>query len=644
MTAMNDQIISRLADELGLRLQQIERTVALLDAGDTIPFITRYRKEVTGGLDEEQLRRLADRLGYLRNLEARRAEVRAALEQGAHLTPELDQALAAAQTLQTIEDLYLPFRPKKRTRAQIARERGLQGLADQLFARPHNHTPQQLAEPFVGPEVPDVAAALAGARDIIAEQMAETATVRQALREATRRTGALQVSRRADVEDAKGTYRQYYDYREPLASLPPHRILAINRGEREGVLKVDLEANHAAFISSLQRRHGPGAGPIDAEIQAAVADGYKRLLAPAVERDLRAELTERAEGHALTIFAANLRRLLLQPPLRGRTVLGIDPGYRTGCKLAVVDATGRPLASGLLYLHQAERAKETLTNLCRQWTVQVIAIGNGTASRETEQLVAETIRLLEQSGNGHPPLQYTLVSEAGASVYSASETAKAEFPSLDATERGTISIARRLQDPLAELVKIEPKALGVGMYQHDVDQKALTGHLGDVVESSVNYVGVDLNTASAALLTYVAGMTTKTARAVVEHRNTHGPFNNRRDLLKVKGLGPRAFEQAAGFLRIPDATDLLDRTAVHPESYAAARTLIGRFDPTGKQRLPEVAERIKAALSGGETTLAELATSLGIGEPTLADIIEELARPGRDRARACRRRCCGLMC
>jgi uncharacterized protein len=661
---MSDTLISRLARELALHERQVSATAALLDDGNTVPFITRYRKEATGGLDEEQIRRLAERLAYLRGLEARRAEVRAALEGGGHLTPELDAALTGATTLQAVEDLYLPFRPKRRTRAQAARELGLGPLAAQILAREAGPSADAAAAPFLSEQVPDTAAALAGARDILAEQLAETAAVRQAVREATKRTASLRVARREGAADPQGTYQQYYDFRQPLTALPPHRILAVNRGEREGVLVVSLDATHEAFVGSLQKRYGPGSGWMDGELRTAVADGYKRLLAPAVERELRAELTERAERHALQLFAANLRRLLLQPPLRDRIVLGIDPGFRTGCKLAVVDATGKYLQGDLIYLHQPERAKETLLRLCRHWGVQVIAIGNGTASRETEALVTEVIRLaatdqgrttreqaelVEAHGQQPAPrpnqgqrdrspsslvpdlssaLQYVIVSEAGASVYSASETAREEFPDLDATERGTISIARRLQDPLAELVKIDPKALGIGMYQHDVDQKGLAARLQDVVESAVNYVGVDVNTASAALLTYVAGLNARTARAIVAHRDTDGPFRARGELKRVKGLGPKAFEQAAGFLRVPDASDLLDRTAVHPESYPAARRLLARFGPNTP--LPEVAGRVRAALAQGETSLARLAGELDVGEPTLADIVEYLARPGRD--------------
>jgi uncharacterized protein len=657
---MSDQIILRIARELGFQPRQAEAAAALLDDGNTVPFITRYRKEATGGLDEEQLRRLAERLAYLRGLEARREEVRAALEAGGNLTAELAAALAGAETLQAVEDIYLPFRPKRRTRAQAARELGLQPLAEQILAHGAPATRQAAAAPFLGEQVPDAAAALAGARDIIAEQVAETASVRQSVREATRRTASLRVARKEGAADEKGTYQQYYDFSQPLAALPPHRVLAINRGEREGVLAVDLGANHEAFVASLQRRYAPGGSWMDDEIRAAVADGYKRLLAPAVERDLRAELTTQAEQHALTIFAANLRRLLLQPPLRDRVVLGVDPGFRTGCKLAVVDATGKYLEGALIYLHQPDRAREALLRLCQKWGVQVIAIGNGTASRETEALVAEVIRAaavdeerktkdqgLAAVDEGRkakderrtPPsslvlrpsaLQYVIVSEAGASVYSASEAARDEFPTLDATERGNISIARRLQDPLAELVKIDPKALGIGMYQHDVDQKALAARLEAVVESAVNYVGVDLNTASAALLTHVAGLTSKTAKAIVAHRDAGGPFRARRELKKVKGLGPKAFEQAAGFLRIPSASDPLDGTAIHPESYEAARLLIARFDGDGASKLPEIAARIQGAIGRGEVQLSRLAAELGVGQPTIADIIEYMARPGRD--------------
>ncbi|MBX0328771.1 RNA-binding transcriptional accessory protein [Oscillochloris sp. ZM17-4] len=644
---MSDSILPRIARELGLGVSQIERTAALLDDGNTVPFITRYRKEATGGLDEEQIRQLAERLAYLRGLEARRAEVRAALEQGGHLTPELDQALAGAETLQTIEDIYLPFRPKRRTRAQAARELGLQPLAELLLARRAGGGPDEVCAPFLGEHVPDTAAALAGARDIVAETVAETASVRQAVREAVRRTANLRVARKEGAADEKGTYQAYYEFSQPLKALPPYRVLAINRGEREGVLSLDIESSQEAFIGSLQRRYAPGQSWADGEVRAAVADGFKRLLAPAIERDLRAELTAAAEQHALVIFAANLRGLLLQPPLRGRVVMGVDPGFRTGCKLAVVDATGKYVEGALIYLHQADRAKETLRTLCQRRGVQVIAIGNGTASRETEALVAEVIRMKDEGGRMkdegraseradssfilYPSsLQYTIVSEAGASVYSASPVAREEFPDLDATERGNISIARRLQDPLAELVKIDPKALGVGLYQHDVDQKALAARLGDVVESAVNYVGVDLNTASAPLLTYVAGLNTKVAKAVVAHRDGNGPFRARKELLKVKGLGPKAFEQAAGFLRIPDAPEPLDRTAIHPESYPAARKLLDLFDGDGGSPLPEVAARIRAAIRAGEASLADLAELTGAGELTLADIIEYMARPGRD--------------
>ena len=620
---MIDQIFPRLARELGFELRQVQATAALLDDGNTVPFITRYRKEATGGLDEDQLRRLAERMAYLRGLEARRAEVLTTLTQAGQLTPELATALAAADTLQAIEDIYLPFRPKRRTRAQAARELGLEPLAQLLLARQSDITPEKAAAPFLSEHVADTAAALAGARDIIAEQVAETAKVRQSVREATRRSASLRIAKKAGAKDEKGTFQQYYDFSQPLAALPPHRILAINRGEREGVLSVELDATHEAFIGSLQRRYALGDSWMDGELRAAVADGYKRLLAPAVERELRSELSTKAEQHALVVFAANLRRLLLQPPLRDRVVLGVDPGFRTGCKLAVIDATGKYLQGALIYLHQPDKARESLLRLCQQWAVQVIAIGNGTGSRETEAMVAEVIKAAKF------PLQYVIVSEAGASVYSASEAARDEFPTLDATERGNISIARRLQDPLAELVKIDPKALGIGMYQHDVDQKGLAARLEEVVESTVNYVGVDLNTASAALLTYVAGLSSKTAKAVVAYRDEVGPFRARQELKKVKGLGPKAFEQAAGFLRITDANDALDRTAIHPESYAAARKLLALFG-VGDGGLPEVAARIRAAIGRGETSMQALAEQTGVGEPTLADIIEYLARPGRD--------------
>jgi uncharacterized protein len=549
----------------------------------------------------------------------------------------------------------------------VAREQGLAPLAELLLAQDaQGKTREELSAPLVNPEVgvAAVEAAYAGARDIVAETVAETAAVRQAVREATRRTGLLRVARKDEAADPEGKYRLYHAFGEKLETLPPHRILAINRGEREEVLKVEVEANHDAFVATLQRRYAPGADWMAQEVRAAVADGYKRLLAPAIERDLRAELTGRAEEHALAVFAANLRGLLLQPPLRGRVVMGIDPGFRTGCKLAVVDATGKYLQGGVIYLHQPDRARETVLSTVQRHGVQVIAIGNGTASRETEALVADVIRLHDQrpttndqrptpetpgsiataadgsddrssfvvrrsSETQTPIVRYTIVSEAGASVYSASEAARDEFPELDATQRGNISIARRLQDPLAELVKIDPKALGVGLYQHDVDQKRLGRQLEAVVESCVNYVGVDLNTASAALLGYVSGLSGRTARAIVAQRDASGPFGARDQLRKVKGLGPKSFEQAAGFLRIPGAPDPLDNTAVHPESYGAARALIARFGGDGA-RLPAVAARARQAIAAKETTMARLASELGVGEPTLADILDALAKPGRD--------------
>jgi len=649
-------INARLARELNFSASQVERTVAMLDEGNTIPFITRYRKEVTGGLDEEQLRTLAERLQYVRNLEARRAEVHKALEDGGNLTAELAVQLAAAETLQVIEDIYLPFRPKRRTRAQVAREQGLQQLADALLAQDAGGKSRNaLAEAFVDSEkgVADIEAAYAGARDIVAETVAETASVRQSVRESTRRTGVVRVVRKDETADAEGKYRLYHEFGEALTTLPPHRILAVNRGEREGVLKVALESNNDAFIATLQRRYATGQGFVAEETRAAIADGYKRLLAPAIERDLRGDLTERAETHALTIFAANLRGLLLQPPLRGRIVMGLDPGFRTGCKVAVVDATGKYLEGGVVYLHQPDRAKEALLQTIRRWDVQIIAIGNGTASRETEALVAEVIKMHSQNEGAKgrraegakglddhtaspahpftPSLKYVMVSEAGASVYSASTAARDEFPDLDATQRGNVSIARRLQDPLAELVKIDPKALGVGLYQHDVDQKRLDGQLAAVVESCVNYVGVDLNTASAALLGYVAGLNSKTAKSVVAHRDANGPFDSRKQLLKVKGLGPKAFEQAAGFLRLPDAADPLDHTAIHPESYAVARKLIVAYGDGSKQpSLPAIAASVRARLKAERRTLGALATELGIGAPTLTDILDAMEKPGRD--------------
>ncbi|MGD8791058.1 MAG: Tex family protein [Anaerolineae bacterium] len=624
---MNEnEIVAAIAQELRLPRTRVAATVALFDDGNTIPFVARYRKEMTGGLDEEQLRQIEERLGYLRRLAARKEAVLKSIEEQGKLTPELAAAIGAADTLQAVEDLYLPYKPKRRTRATMARERGLAPLADQLLAQEDDRPLEALAADFLSDEVPDVEAALAGARDIVAERVTEDAALRgQARRLALDR--AIVVCQLAGEEaevDPGGKYRVYHDLDLPLAEVQPHQWLAMVRGEEEGALKVRLALPDGEIVDLLEIGflRGPRR-PIRDQVEAAIADGYKRLLAPSLERDLRSTQSDEADAHAIQVFTANLRKLLLQPPLRGKVVMGIDPGYRTGCKVAVVDATGKVMGTVTIYPHQPARrrdeAKEMLSEAMASAGVEVVAVGNGTASRETEQLVAELI-------GEHEGVRYAIVSEAGASVYSASKLARRELPDMDVSMRGAVSIARRLQDPLAELVKIDPRSIGVGMYQHDVDQKRLSEALDAVVESVVNYVGVDVNTASPALLGHVAGLSRRVAANVVAYRDKHGVFTKRSDLKKVKGLGPKAYQQAAGFLRVPESSNPLDNTSIHPESYPAVKRLLDLAGTRLKAR--DTMGRVAAVRD--ELGLAGLAELLEVGEPTLADIVDGLARPGRD--------------
>lgn len=618
-----------IAAELDVRADQVARSIELFDADNTIPFVARYRKEVTDGLDEAQLRTILERLTYLRNLEARKETVLASIEEQGKLTDELRARLAAAATLQEVEDLYLPYKPKRRTRATIARERGLEPLAEQILAQATTSgNVEQLAAAFLNDDVPSAAEALAGARDIIAERVAEDATVRAAVRDRTRREAFLVTSVGDKSKDPRGIFTDYYDYREQLSKVPPHRLLAINRGEREGVLKVKLDSPDDDLVARMQNMviKNPRSVFTD-HLREAVADGYKRLLAPSIETGLRGELTENSDDHAIDTFAANLRQLLLQPPVKGKTVAGVDPGFRTGCKVAVVDATGKFLGGVTIYPHEPQkRWKEAKTELFKLLAngVDILAIGNGTASRETESLAAEVIAEAGKTLQGRSPA-YIIVSEAGASVYSASELARAEFPDLDVSMRGAVSIARRLQDPLAELVKIDPKSIGVGLYQHDVNQKQLAGALDGVVESAVNHVGVDVNTASAPLLSYVAGISRRVADAVVKQREENGPFRRRAELKKVKGLGAKTYEQAIGFLKIPGGDDPLDNTFIHPESYPVVERLFAYLNVRGDEKsLPGQVDKLR------QGNLAELAARLEVGQPTLADILESLAKPGRD--------------
>lgn len=628
---MSINFAKTIAADLQIRPEQVARSIELFDAENTVPFVARYRKEVTGGLDESQLRTILERLTYLRNLTARKETVLRSIEEQGKLTDELRARLEAAATLQEVEDLYLPYKPKRRTRATVARERGLEPLAGQMLAQDiTGGNPLEIAAKFVNNDVPTPEDALAGARDIIAETVAEDADTRAIARDKMRQEAWLAVSVADKSKDERGVYSDYYDYREQLNKVPPHRLLAINRGERDGVLKVKLDGPDDELIRRIQKKMVSNPRSIFSDhIRQAVADGYKRLLAPSIETGLRGELTETSDEHAIQTFGANLRQLLLQPPVRGKKVIGIDPGFRTGCKVALVDDTGKFLGGTTIYPHEPQKrwdeAKKVLLKLIEQGA-DIIAIGNGTASRETETLAAEALGEARSKLGKTRDLAYIIVNEAGASVYSASDLARQEFPDLDVSMRGAISIARRLQDPLAELVKIDPKSIGVGLYQHDVNQKQLAETLDAVVESAVNHVGVDVNTASAPLLSYVAGISRRVADAIVKHREEYGPFRSREQLKKVKGLGDKTYQQAIGFLKIPNGERPLDNTFIHPESYPVVERLFGYLGVRGDERdLPAKIERLR-----GQQLLTELANQLAVGEPTLADILDSLAKPGRD--------------
>ena len=623
-----DTIIQILARELGRSEAHVENVVRLIDEGNTIPFIARYRKELHGAMDDTALRTLADRLQYLRNLDKRREEVKSAIEGQGKLTEELSAAIDAAATLAEVEDLYRPYKQKRRTRATVAREKGLEPLAELLFAQAADGpAPEEAAGAFIDPEkgVETAEDALQGASDIIAERISDDADIRKRLRELVWKKGYL-VSAAAAKEPEDTVYRLYYAFRSPLNRVQGHQVLAVNRGEREGVLKVSVEMEREAALIPVRRAVlNPGA-PAMAFVRAAAEDAYDRLIFPSVEREMRSLLTEQADEGAIKMFGLNLKPLLMQPPVKGFVTMGLDPGYRNGCKVAVVDATGKVLDTAVVYPTFSQRKKEeaidTLAKLIRRHGVAHIAIGNGTASRETEQMTVELIRRL---GGG---VSYMIVNEAGASVYSASKLAAEEFPDYDVNLRSAVSIARRLQDPLAELVKIDPKSIGVGQYQHDMPQARLDETLSGVVEDCVNAVGVDLNTASAPLLSYVAGLNNTTARNIVKYREENGAFTTRKGVLKVPKLGPKAFEQCAGFLRVPESRNVLDRTGVHPESYGAAEALLtlcgyGLSDVKAGG-LDGLRERVAAY---GEEKAAE---ACGVGVPTLRDIVGELVKPGRD--------------
>ena len=630
---------SALQVQFGLQAWQANNIIQLIDEGNTIPFIARYRKEAHGSLDDQKLREVSERLEYLRSLEKRREEVRQLITEADCMTGEVEAALNAAETLSELDDVYRPFRPKRKTRASVARARGLAPLAEQIFAqKAGTPEPLELARAYVDPEkeVPDAAAALQGAMDIIAEMLSDDAGIRKRLRVVAMAQAVL-ASKAADPEK-DSVYAQYYDFREPVRRIAGYRVLAVDRGEREGFLKVAVELDRARGLGIVcSVAAGPAAqfaapeSPCTAVCRAAAEDAYDRLIFPAIEREVRAALTENAAESAIQVFRMNLRQLLMQPPVKGKVAMGLDPGYRTGCKVAVVDPTGRVLDTGVIYpTHskaKVEEGKKYLKDLILRRGVEIIAIGNGTASRETEAFAAGVIR--ELAGAGHTPAPaYMLVSEAGASVYSASKLAAQEFPDFDVTLRSAVSIARRLQDPLAELVKIDPKAIGVGQYQHDMPPKRLGEALGGVVEDCVNTVGVDLNTASPSLLEQVSGISAAVSKNIVAYREENGAFHSRSELKKVPKLGPKAFEQCAGFLRVAESENVLDNTAVHPESYAAAKELLKLcgfgLDGVRAGSLTGLPEKVEAI---GYAAAAE---KIGVGEPTLRDIVSELLRPGRD--------------
>lgn len=616
-------IIETLANEFGVKIHQIENTVKLLDDGNTIPFIARYRKEATGSLDDQILRSISDRLDYLRSLEEQKEKVTASITEQGAMTAQLAAAIDSAKTLTELDDIYRPYRPKRKTRASVAKAKGLEPLAKDILKQSDTFDPLSSAAEYLNDEVATAEEAVSGARDILAEIISDDANVRRQLRYMLRAHGAVTV--KAAAEDP-GVYENYADYKEPVSKIANHRILAVNRGEKENILKVSIELDKAIGMSVLTGLYVNGANASADLVREAAEDSYSRLVYPAVEREIRNDLTARASADAIKVFAANTAQLLMQPPVRGKVTIGLDPGYRTGCKVAVVDETGKVLDTAVIYCapphSKIEEAKKTIKDLVKRYGVQMFAIGNGTASHETEVFAADVIRELDCG------ITYMVVSEAGASVYSASKLAAQEFPQYDVSLRSAVSIARRLQDPLAELVKIDPKSIGVGQYQHDMPQKELNHALDAVVEDCVNSVGVDLNTASPSLLQRVSGVSASVAENIVRYREENGAFTSRTELLNVPKLGPKAYEQCAGFLRIPGGRNVLDNTAVHPESYETAENLL-KICGVSKS---DVANGKVAALTNTVKSrgIKTLAAELGTGEPTLADIVSEISKPGRD--------------
>lgn len=617
-------IVNTLSQELNIKPWQIENTIELIDAGNTIPFIARYRKEHTGELSDTQLRELGERLEYLRNLENRKTEVIRMIDEQGKLTDELKAKIENAKVLQEVEDLYRPYRPKKRTRASIAKEKGLEPLAKFLWEQKEtDKSLEEIASDYINPElgVETWEDALKGAMDIIAEDISDNADYRKFIRELTFNLGTISTK---GLTEEKSEYQMYYDFAEPLKKIPSHRILAINRGEKEKMLSVKIDAPIDRILAMLESNIIIQRSPYGTILKDTVKDSYDRLISPSIEREIRNELTEKAEEQAIKVFGTNLKNLLLQPPIKGKNVMGFDPAYRTGCKIAVLDDTGKLLDTTTVYAtppqSKVEEAKEELKKLIKKHNVEIISLGNGTASRESEKICADIIKEIDKS------LHYIVVNEAGASVYSASELAAKEYPDVNVSIRGAISIGRRLQDPLAELVKIDPKSIGVGQYQHDVSQKNLSGALNAVVEDCVNSVGVDLNTATPSLLQYVSGINSAVAKNVVAYREEIGKFNSRKELKKVKKLGEKAFEQCAGFLRISESQNILDNTGVHPESYGAAEKLLEKLGYSKKEgyTLAEALQKVN------DLDIVKLSEEIGVGVPTLRDIIKELQKPGRD--------------
>ena len=619
-------ICAKVSAELKVGKKQVQNVIDLLEDGNTVPFIARYRKEMTGSMDEVQIREVQTRLNYLEGLHKRKEEILRIINEQEKLTPDLEEKIRKAEKLQVLEDLYRPFKQKRRTKATVAKEKGLEPLAEWILSFPKTASLEAEASSYINAEkgIATVEEALNGAKDIIAETVADDAGLRQWIRTFTFSNGMIHSSVKNEEKDEKRVFENYYDYEEPIGKIVPHRVLALNRGEKEEILRVAIKADTERIVTHMERKYirfpNNQVAPV---VKEALADAYKRLIQPSIEREIRGELTEKAEDRAIHIFAENLKNLLLQPPLKGRVVLGVDPAYRTGCKLAVVDETGRMEKVGVIYPHppvsKREAAKKTVISIIKEYKVELVAIGNGTASRETEQFVAEVLKELNEETS------YIIVNEAGASVYSASDLAREEFPDLQVEERSAVSIARRVQDPLAELVKIDPKSVGVGQYQHDVSQKKLNESLAFVVETAVNQVGVNVNTASSSLLQYVAGLSKTVAQNIVKQREEEGAYKSRKQLKKIPRLGAKTYEQCIGFLRIPSSEEPLDRTDIHPENYEAVRTLLGRLgfnsEQIGTPELQEALKRVDCEVTGAD---------LGIGEITLKDIVQSLMKPGRD--------------